>query len=83
MKTVNCYDYCTTEDKKFICMANDILELQSSMEKGDYEFAYSVLSGNGFELKDLVRSVIPLYGNITAVRCNGKTSSNINISNKP
>ena len=49
MKTVNCYDYCTTEDKKFICMANDILELQSSMEKGDYEFAYSVLSGNGFE----------------------------------
>ena len=49
MKTVNCYDYCTTEDKKFICMANDMLELQSSMEKGDYEFAYSVLSGNGFE----------------------------------
>ena len=49
MKTVNCYDYCTTDDKKFICMANDMLELQSSMERGIYEFAYSVLSGDGFE----------------------------------
>jgi len=49
MKTVNYYDYCTTEDKKFICMASDVLELQSSMEKGDYDFAHSVLSGFGFE----------------------------------
>lgn len=49
MKTVNYYDYCTTEDKKFICMASDVLELQSSMEKLDYDFVYAVVSGFGFE----------------------------------
>ena len=48
MKTINYYDFCTTEDKKFICMASNILKLQSCLEEGDYSFAYSVLSGYGF-----------------------------------